>query len=183
MKPKPRRLTLTAPHIVVMPPERMAVVETTGDPNEVGKQAIQALYGSVYSLKFAQKKQGRDFRVKPLRARWLNLRNPKRTTLHGLWGLAIPSGTRRVPQKRHALRVGVDTWKYGKVAEILHLGPYAAEQPTIQRLLAFVHEQGYEIDGPHEEEYLSRPDAGVTKTLIRYSVKKANRLVSKEEQR
>ncbi|HEX9094710.1 MAG TPA: GyrI-like domain-containing protein [Candidatus Dormibacteraeota bacterium] len=181
MKPKPRHLPLTAPHIVVMPAERMAVVETTGDPNEVGKQAIQALYSSVYTLKFAQKKLNRDFRVKPLRARWLNLRNPKRTALHGLWGLAIPSGTRRVPQRSHALRVGVDTWKYGKVAEILHLGSYAAEQPTIRRLLAFVHEQGYEVDGPHEEEYLSRPDARVPKTLIRYAVRKAHRRASVAE--
>lgn len=170
--PRPSRSVLTEPHIVSMPSERMAVVETVGNPNEVGKSAIQALYGSVYTLKFAEKKLGRDFKVKPLRARWLNPRAAKPSTLHGIWGLPLPSGTRSVPQKSSPLRVAVDTWKYGKVGEILHLGPYAAETPTIERLLTFVKAQGYEVDGPHEEEYLTRPDARVPKTLIRYPIKK-----------
>lgn len=180
---RPRRSSpvLTDPHIVVMPSERMAVVETVGNPNEVGKSAIQALYGSVYTLKFAEKKLGRDFKVKPLRARWLNVRAAKPSTLHGIWGLPLPSGTRSVPQKSSALRVAMDTWKYGTVAEILHLGAYSAEQPTIDRLLAFIRAQGYEVNGPHEEEYLSRPDARVPKTLIRYPVKKARSRILKTE--
>jgi hypothetical protein len=33
-------------------------------------------------------------------------------------------------------------------------------------------DSGYEIAGPHEEEYLSRPDAKVVKTIIRYAVRK-----------
>jgi len=32
-----------------------------------------------------------------------------------------------------------------------------------------------EIAGPHEEEYQSRPDAKVIKTLVRYQVKKKSR--------
>lgn len=174
---RPRRLSpvLTDPHIAVMPSERMAVVETVGNPNEVGKSAIQALYGSVYTLKFAEKKLGRDFKVKPLRARWLNVRAAKPSTFHGIWGLPIPAGTRTVPQKSQTRRVAPDTWKYGTVGEILHLGPYDAEPPTIERLLTFIKAQGYEVDGPHEEEYLTRPDARVPKTLIRYPIKKAKR--------
>jgi hypothetical protein len=156
-----------------MPSERMAVVETVGNPNEVGKQAVQALYGAVYTLKFAQKKLGRDFKVKPLRARWPNAKDTKPSEYHGIWGLPVPASTRAVPQKEHALKVSVVTWKYGPVAEILHLGAYSAEQRTIQRLLAFIRRQGFEVTGPHEEEYLSRPDARVPKTLIRYPIKKA----------
>jgi len=37
----------------------------------------------------------------------------------------------------------------------------------------FIKENGYEIAGPHEEEYQSKPDAKVVKTLIRYRVKKS----------
>lgn len=168
----PRGRVLTEPRIIDMPSERMAVAETIGNPNEVGKQAIQALYGAVYTLKFGEKKLGRDFKVKPLRARWSNIREVAPSGLHGLWGLPVPQGTRTVPQKHPEIKVSVDTWRYGKVAEILHLGPYSAEHATIGRLLAFIRERGYEVDGPHEEEYLSRPDARVPRTVIRYRIKK-----------
>ena len=33
-------------------------------------------------------------------------------------------------------------------------------------------QHGYEIAGPHEEEYQSKPDARVPKTLVRYQVNK-----------
>jgi hypothetical protein len=58
------------------------------------------------------------------------------------------------------------------VAQILHLGPYDQEQETTERLQRFITDNGYEIAGPHEEEYLSKPDAKVIKTLVRYRVKK-----------
>jgi hypothetical protein len=45
------------------PAQRVAVVETDGDPNEAGAAALSALYGSIYALKFAHKKQGGDFKV------------------------------------------------------------------------------------------------------------------------
>jgi hypothetical protein len=64
------------------------------------------------------------------------------------------------------------TWEYGTVAQILHLGPYDQETKTIERLHQFIMANGYEIAGPHEEEYQSKPDAKVIKTLIRYQVKK-----------
>jgi effector-binding domain-containing protein len=43
---------------------------------------------------------------------------------------------------------------------------------TIERLQQFITANGYEIAGPHEEEYQSKPDAKIIKTLIRYQVKK-----------
>ena len=42
---------------------------------------------------------------------------------------------------------------------------------TIQRLRAFIAEHGHVIDGAHEEEYLTRPDAKVPRTIIRYRVR------------
>ena len=66
----------------------------------------------------------------------------------------------------------IERWEYGTVAEILHLGPYSEEGPTIERLHKFIEESGYEIAGVHEEEYLTRPDAKVQKTVIRYEVRK-----------
>ena len=66
----------------------------------------------------------------------------------------------------------METWKYGTVAEILHIGPYSEEGPSIEKLHKFIGESGCEIAGAHEEEYLTRPTAKVIKTIIRYPVRR-----------
>jgi len=48
-------------------------------------------------------------------------------------------------------------WKEGLCAQVLHVGPYAAEVPTIQRLHEFIKEKGYRPAGHHHEIYLSDP--------------------------
>jgi hypothetical protein len=87
-------------------------------------------------------------------------------------GLPIPEDTTSLPQKVAGTEVKIETWEYGTVAQILHLGAYDQEQPTVERLHKFIEDSGYEIAGVHEEEYLTSPDAKVVKTIIRYPVKK-----------
>jgi hypothetical protein len=70
------------------------------------------------------------------------------------------------------VEVALETWPYGTIAQILHIGAYDQETPTIERLQRFIEESDYEISGDHEEEYLTSPDAKVVKTIIRYPVKK-----------
>jgi hypothetical protein len=90
------------------------------------------------------------------------------------WGLEVTGLVtgRDLRQADPKTRIKVADWDYGLVAQILHKGPYADEWPSIEKLHAFVQEKGYRIVGPHEEEYLTRPDVKVPKTIIRYSVKK-----------
>jgi hypothetical protein len=45
----------------------------------------------------------------------------------------------------------------GFAAQILHLGPYAAEGPTIERLHAFIAAHGFRPLGKHHEIYLGDP--------------------------
>jgi hypothetical protein len=170
----PARRVKTDPEIVEMQTRTMAVVHTVGDPNEVGGQAFKALYGAAYTLKSDLKKHGVDFKVEPPRARWFggeDWANTPREQWQAAWALPLPDGTADVPQKAPETPVDVETWDYGCCAQILHLGTYAEEVPSIERLHAFIAEQGYEIAGPHEEEYLSRPDARQPKTLVRYQVR------------
>ena len=155
------RKAKTDPEIVELPSRTMAVVRTVGDPNDVGESVFKALYGAAYTLKFALKKQGVDFKVEPPRARWFGGEGWKevpRDQWEAAWALPVPDGTSEVPQKVPETPVGVETWEYGTVAQVLLLGAYADEEPTIRALHAFIDEQGYEIAGPHEEEYLSRPE-------------------------
>ncbi len=170
---KRQRSSKTDPQLVDMPPQRMAVVRGKGAPDKVFAELMPALYGSVYTLKFDLKKKGvPDFKVTGLRARYPDANDVPKDQWTHIMGLPVPADTTTLPQKVPGVEVNIETWDYGTVAQILHLGPYDEEYPTVQRLHQFIQEQGYEIAGVHEEEYLSRPDAKVVKTVIRYPVKK-----------
>jgi hypothetical protein len=45
----------------------------------------------------------------------------------------------------------------GQSAQVLYLGPFAEEAPTIQRMHDFIHTAGKELRGKHHEIYLSDP--------------------------
>jgi len=171
----PRKLK-TDPIILEMPSQKMAVVQGKGSPDKVLAKIFPALFGSVYTLKFDLKKSGLEsFKVSCPRARFPNAHlYPK-----GEWliiaGIPVPDNTISLPQKEPGTEVKIETWEYGTVAQILHLGPYDQEKETIERLHQFITANRYEIVGPHEEEYQSKPDAKVIKTLIRYQVKKKSR--------
>ncbi|MEI7834215.1 MAG: GyrI-like domain-containing protein, partial [bacterium] len=153
------RVLKTDPVIIELPARLMATVTSVGDPNVVGGSVMPALYGAVYPLKFALKKQGIEFKVETLRARWpdAHLLPKDQWTAH--WAIPVPEGTMELLQKVPGVTVALQTWQYGTVAQILHLGPYTEEGPTVIRLHQFITDSGYEIAGPHEEEYVTRPDA------------------------
>jgi hypothetical protein len=171
----PRKLK-TDPEITELPARRMAVVHSTGDPTEVGERVFGALYGAVYKLKFALKKEGVAFKVEAPRARWFageGWQEVPREQWEAAWAIPVPEDTGELFQKDPETPVVLETWEYGTVAQILHLGTYAEEEPTIVRLHEFIAESGYRIAGSHEEEYLSRPGSKVQKTVVRYKVEPA----------
>ncbi len=168
-----RKSSKKEPQILEMPPQKMAVVYGKGTPDKVFAEVMPALYGSVYTLKFDLKKKGLPtFKVSGLRARYPDAHLvPKEEWTH-IIALPIPEDTTSLPQKVPSVEVKLETWEYGTVAQILHLGAYAEEGPTVERLHKFIEDNGYEIAGVHEEEYLTTPDAKVPKTIIRYAVRK-----------
>lgn len=168
-----RKSSQKEPQILEMPPQKMAVVRAKGTPDKVFPELMPALYGSVFTLKFNLKKQGLPtFKVSGLRARYPDAHLVPKDEWTHIIGLPIPENITSLPQKVPNVQVKIETWEYGQVAQILHLGPYDQEYPTIERLHQFIEEEGYEIAGMHEEEYLTRPDAKVPKTIIRYPVRK-----------
>lgn len=169
----PRKSKKLEPQILEMPPQKMAVVSGKGTPEKVFAELMPALYGSVYTLKFDLKKKGLPtFKVSGLRARYPAIDVKSKEEWEHIIGLFVPGDTTVLPQKVADFEVKLETWRYGTVAQILHLGSYSEEGPNIDILHRFIEESGYEIAGPHEEEYLTRPDAKVVKTIIRYEVRK-----------
>lgn len=158
--------SLKTPRLTSMAPQRMLVVEAKGDPNVAAKDAFGLLFKSFFSLK--------GVRMAPPRARWANIATDPKDEWVGLYGLPLPDSVTALPEGTQGVRI--EEWDYGEVAEILHIGPYSEEAPTIEKLHAFIDESGYEIAGPHEEEYLKGPGMAASPadywTIIRYSVKK-----------
>jgi len=169
----PPKSSAKEPQILEMPPQKMAVVHGKGAPDKVFSEIMPALYSSVYTLKFDLKKKGLPtFKVTGLRARYPDAHLVPVEEWTHIIGLPIPEDTTSLPQKVPNIEVKIEQWEYGTVAQILHLGAYDQEHPTVERLHKFVEESGYQIAGVHEEEYLTTPDAKVVKTIIRYVVRK-----------
>ena len=184
------------PSLVKVPAFTYIMVDGTGDPNTSAafRDAIGALYGAAYTLKFMLKKHsGVDFRVMPLSGRFhadgpaellLGRKNEWKWTLM----IPVPSVVRQADFAKALAEAGAkkkaspalpllrrEVLKEGLCAQILHKGPYADEKPTIEKLHAFIAEQGFTFDGSHHEIYLSDPNRSAPeklKTIIRQPVKK-----------
>ena len=166
---------LKEPRIAKMPDQKMLVVTAQGDPNVVGSRAFKLLFKTYYRIPNTP----RAIAQAP-RARWVGDMKVK-SSWTGYYALAVPEATAQLPavEAEPGFRIELLTWAYGDVAEILHVGPYSEEPPTIEKLHRFLHEQGYRIIGEHEEEYLKGPgmffqgDPKGYYTIIRYRVAKA----------
>ena len=193
--PSPRH-----PAIVGVPELSFLMIDGRGDPStsEVYQQALEALYGIAYTLKFALKKSDpeRDFKVAPLEGLWwADAERPSMDELQAdrdAWNwtmmIAVPdevtaaevaaaaeAAARRRPLPA-AGRIRLERFAEGLAAQIMHIGPYADEAPTIAALHEFVEEQGYALRGRHHEIYLGDPRRTAPerlKTVIRHPVKHA----------
>jgi len=147
-----------APRIVERRSQRMAVIETAGDPDEVGARAVGALYGAIAQL---------GLKSGPLCARWPNAASTPRDEWIARWALPVPDHT---PELGGG--IVLETWYGRPTAEIVHQGPCdGSEIQTVKRLRRFVHDCGYEIDGPPEEEYLTQPGVEPRRTAIRFEIR------------
>ena len=164
---------LKNPQMSLKAGQRMLVVEAQGDPNTTGVKAFGLLFHAYYKN---VKARGM---IAP-RARWPKPFDTPVNEWVGLYALPLPQTAEiKDLSQSPGYTVSVQTWEYGDVAEILHVGPYSTETPTIDRLKKFITDQGCQIAGPHEEEYLRGPgmfgkgNPDKYYTIIRYQVKKA----------
>lgn len=162
------------PELTRLPRRRVLTVTTIGKPNQVAQRCIDALFGTAYGTKARVYGPKSKMAVGTLACRWMNAMKAPVSKWQARWGLEVSAFVtgRKLLQADSKTRVKVADWEYGLVAQILHKGPYSAEWPSIEKLHRFIVEKGYRIVGPHEEEYLTRPDVKVPKTIIRYRVKK-----------
>jgi hypothetical protein len=181
--------------IVNVPLMNFLMVDGSGNPNtsQQYQEAIEALYAMSYALKFMIKKgkQAIDYCVMPLEGLWwiddgflLSMEDKdswKWTSIimqpHLVTEALFKEALEQVKKKQLAalLKVRFESYNEGLSAQIMHLGPYSSEKPTVERLHAFIEEENYVTSGKHHEIYLSDPRKSAPekmKTIIRQPIKK-----------
>ncbi len=185
-KPSPKTI-----EIVDMPEMNFLMIGGQGDPNtsQEYSDAIEALYAVSYALKFMIKKgpQAVDYGVMPLEGLWwvedMNLFSVEDKSAwqwtsmimqpEFVTGDLFQEAREQVEKKKGLAGLGrlrLEEFEEGRAAQIMHIGPYADEAPTIQGLHAFIGEQSGSLEGKHHEIYLSDPGRAAPeklKTVIR----------------
>lgn len=163
--------------VVDVPAMNFAMVQGAGNPNTTPafQEAIEALYGVSYTLRFGLKKQGvAEYSVGPLESLWWTdeaggfsmdskeewmwtsmIMQPEVVTrAHFLDAVS------QLKEKRNPValpKVRLERFHEGLSAQVMHIGPYSAEKPTIERIHHFIQERGYKRAGKHHEIYLGDP--------------------------
>jgi DNA-binding PadR family transcriptional regulator len=182
--------------VVDVPEMHYLAVDGRGDPNTAAAytEAVEALYGVAYTLKFASKALGRDFVVAPMEGLW-RAEDPaaflERRKDDWEWTMLISrpdwitedmlaAAVDRVAQRRPSAALeGLRTLTLneGRCVQILHIGSYDDETPTLERLhREYLPEQGLTFNGDHHEIYLSdarRTAPAKLRTILRQPVKDA----------
>lgn len=177
--------------IVKIPQMNFLMIDGEGDPNtsQSFQGAIDVLYPLSYALKFMVKRGELeiDYSVMPLEGLWwaddmssFSAQNKE----NWQWTLMImqpdfiakemvENATQEVRKKKNPVAlqsIRFESFSEGKAAQIMHIGPFSEEGPTIAKLHSFIEENGSRRIGKHHELYLSdirRAAPEKWKTIIR----------------
>jgi hypothetical protein len=179
-----------------LPERRFVMIDGEGPAGEAAfTPRMPGLYATAWGLRFALKGRGIITRVGPLEGLWwtsdgsvdldsifgegdrstwrwtLLIALPDEATSEEL-ELALEGGRSKLESPyREGLRV--EPYAEGRVAQLLHLGPYAGERPSIERLHAAISDAGLRPTGRHHEIYLGDPRRSAPeklRTLLRQPV-------------
>jgi hypothetical protein len=184
---------------VDVPPMNFLMLDGIGDPNTAleYQQAVETLYGLSYTLKFASKNQGVDFAVMPLEGLWwmddmgnaygerdftadksrwqwtMMIMQPDHIT-QAMFDSAV-ADLRRKKNPSALDKARFEHFHEGSSVQIMHIGPYSAEKPNIDRLHSYIAEHGCTEAGKHHEIYLGDPRRTAPeklRTVIRQPMRK-----------
>lgn len=176
---------------VDVPVMNCLMVDGEGDPNTapVYAEAVEALFAVSYALKFMVKKGALaiDYGVMPLEGLWwaddmskfsaedksgwkwtMMIAQPHFVSKEMAEAAVADVKKKKTPAAISRLRF--EAFTEGRCAQILHIGPFSEEGPTIAKVHRFIETNGYKLCGKHHEIYLSdirKADPAKWKTIIR----------------
>jgi len=172
------------------------MIDGSGNPNtsQDFKDAVEALYALAYALKFIVKKGelAVDYTVMPLEGLWwtddmtefsIDNKDIWKWTLMIMQPEFVSKdlffeALEQVRKKKNLValsNIRFESLHEELAAQIMHIGSYDAEAPTIEKLHNFIKENGYELTGKHHEIYLSDPRKSAPekmKTVLRQPIRK-----------
>lgn len=175
---------------IEVPAFKFLMVDGKGDPNTTQEyaQAVEALFSVSYTAKFMVKKgpQQLDYSVMPLEGLWwaddlsafvANDRTKWKWTMMIMQpdfvaDEVIDAAIAAVQSKKQFPAIDklrLEEFTEGRCAQVLHVGPFTEEGPTIERVHEFISARSG-LAGKHHEIYLSdirRADPKKWKTIIR----------------
>lgn len=175
---------------VTVPVFSYLMIDGSGDPNTTPEyaQAVEALFSVSYTAKFALKKSAAaiDYAVMPLEGLWwaddwsVFLKGDRARWQWTMMILQpdflprdlIQESIERVKRKKAlpALdKLRLERFEEGRCAQILHIGPFSEEGPTIEKLHHHIDAKAARA-GKHHEIYLSdvrRAAPSKWKTILR----------------
>lgn len=179
---------------VDVPEFKYLMIDGMGDPGEAPEyaEAVEALFSVSYTTKFMLKKgeQQIDYGVMPLEGLWwaddmtafvANDRSQWKWTMMMMQpslveDVLIDTAMEQVCKKKGLPaidRMRLEYFTEGTCAQIMHIGPFTEEGPTIEKVHDFIDSRS-ELRGKHHEIYLSdirRADPKNWKTIIRQPMK------------
>jgi len=179
--------------VVEVPPMNFLMIDGHGDPNNNPdfQGGMDALYGMVYTIKFALKPQGIEFVIPPSEALWwmedmsefsmetkdrwdwtMMIMQPDEVTDEIVEEARLELARKKDPPALSKLRY--ERYAEGLSVQIMYFGAYADEGPTIARMHDFIRDNGYQTNGKHHEIYLGDPRRTAPeklKTVIRQPIK------------
>jgi hypothetical protein len=162
-------------------------------------EATQALYSISYTLKFTLKKRKTnaiDYPVMALEGLWWVEDGVFDITIKDNWFYTLmilqpeviteevfADGVEQIRRKKgnsaFLAKLQLETYEEGLCMQTMHIGPYATEPATVERMRAFALESGYRdcvgLGGKHHEIYLGDPrkaDPAKLKTVLRHPIEK-----------
>lgn len=184
---------------VNVPELSFLAIDGEGDPNtsQEYKDAIEALFSVSYDIKFSIKKGtlAIDYGVMPLEGLWwvndmskfsIDKKDDWKWTAmimqpgnenFEICQKRVDASIKRVHEKKGlpALpKLRYEKYEEGPSAQIMHIGPFSDEGPTIKKIHDYIKENGYKPKGKHHEIYLSdfrRAAPEKLKTIIRQPFK------------
>ena len=180
------------PVLVDVPPLQFLMADGSGDPNTSPRfpEIMAGLYPIAYTLRFAIKADEQvAYSVMPLQGLWWLPDGDFDFSVKDRWFWTVMimqpdyvtkerfEAARETAKKKEPLPIfdelRLEVFAEGPAAQIMHIGPYADEAPTIEKLHAFIHEQGYSLRGKHHEIYVGDPNRSAPeklKTIIRQPI-------------
>ncbi len=175
--------------LVEVPGMNFLMIDGEGDPNTSRsyQAAVEALFSVAYAIKFKVRNTlAIDYGVLPLEGLWwaddmatfsVDDKSGWKWTMMIMQpefvSTALICDTIVEVKKKKSLpalaQLRFEPFAEGKCAQILHIGPFSAEGPTVARVHAFIDTVG-KRSGKHHEIYLSdirKADPSKWKTIIR----------------